>query len=97
MGRSPRDCEAPCHVAQVKCVKRLSLTELEQLAMEIAEMGRKRNKSGVVVLNHRAGRGRETPQLICMTEETWGILQAETVGGIKLDSVTDQCAARRTE
>lgn len=97
MGQSQRGCEAPCHVAQVKHVARLSLAELEHLATEMESEGRQRGKCGLVIVKRRAGKGCRTPRLIVLTEETWGILQAETVGGIKLDSVTDQCAARRTE
>jgi len=91
------DVESPCYVAQVKHVARLSFAELERLAVEMEAEGRRQGKCGLLIVKQRAGRECPTPRLIVVTEETWGILQAETVGGIMLDPVTDQYAARHTE
>jgi hypothetical protein len=63
------------YVAQVKHVSRLSLAELEWLALEIAAIGQEKNKIGLVVLKRKAGRGCKTPRLICMTEEVLHKLQ----------------------
>lgn len=71
------DVESARYVAQVKHVKRLSLAQLERLATEIAEEGRKRSKCGLVVLKRKGGRGCKTPRLIVMTEEVWRAITAE--------------------
>ncbi len=65
------DAESPQIVAQVKHVKRLSLAELEALAVEMATLGAKRGKVGVVVVKRRAGRGTATPRLVVMCEATF--------------------------
>ena len=65
------DVESPQIVAQVKHVKRLSLAELEALAVEMATLGAKRGKVGVVVVKRRAGRGTPTPRLVAMCEATF--------------------------
>jgi hypothetical protein len=62
------DCESDSYCAQVKEVARLSLAALEALALESERQGTQRNKVGIVVVKRRAGRGRETPTLILMTE-----------------------------
>ena len=80
MGRSPRDCEAPRYVAQVKHVARLSLAQLERLATEIAEVGRNRSKCGLVVVKRRGGRGCPTPCLIVLTEGAWRHLLSAMLG-----------------
>lgn len=49
--------ESPRYVAQVKHVARLSLTELERLALELEGEGRRRGKCGLVVVKRRGGRG----------------------------------------
>jgi hypothetical protein len=67
----PVDVEAPSVVAQVKHVKRLSLAELERLAVEAEREGRARGKAGVVVVKRRAGSGRATPRLVVMAEDVW--------------------------
>jgi hypothetical protein len=51
------DVESPRYVAQVKHVARLSLAELERLAVEMEAEGRRRGKCGLVVVKRRAGRG----------------------------------------
>lgn len=55
-------------VAQVKHVQRLSLAELEALAVEMAQLGTDRETIGVVVVKRRAGQGTKTPRLVVMTE-----------------------------
>ncbi len=65
------DVEGPAVLAQVKHVKRLSLTELGTLAVEMATQGAKRGKVGVVVVKRRAGRGTPTPRLVAMCEATF--------------------------
>ncbi len=72
------DFETSRYVGQVKHVRRLSLTVLEALAVEMERVGvRKRpRKCGVVVIKRRAGRGRRTPRLIILTESVWHALIA---------------------
>ena len=53
--------ESARYVAQVKYVARLSLAELEWLALEIAAIGQEKNKIGLVVLKRKAGRGARRP------------------------------------
>lgn len=61
--------------------KRLSLAQLERLAVEIASLGQRGNKCGVVILKRRAGRGCRTPRLVCMTEEVWRGLRGTSLPG----------------
>ncbi len=70
------DVESSTVVAQVKHVQRLSLAQLEALAVEMATLGEEQGKIGVVVVKRRAGRGTPTPLLICMTEAVWKKLWA---------------------
>lgn len=63
------DVESEHFIGQVKHVRRLSLTEVEALAIEMARLGTQRGKIGVVVVKRRAGRGIETPRLIVMLSE----------------------------
>lgn len=65
------DVEGPHVVAQVKHVRRLPLAQLEALAAEMADLGRKRGKMGLVVVKRRSGRGQQTPRLVVMTEPVW--------------------------
>ena len=62
------------NAVQVQHVARLSLAELERLAVEMEAEGRRRTKCGLVVLKRSAGRGRETSRLVCMIEAAWHIL-----------------------
>ena len=62
------DVESPTVVAQVKHVQRLSLAQLELLAVEMEEIGKERGKVGVVAVKRRAGRGHPTHTLIILTE-----------------------------
>ncbi len=73
------DVEGPGIVAQVKHVQRLSLAQLEALALEMGELGSQQGKVGLVVVKRRSGRGRETPRLVVMTEEMW--LQLSPLAG----------------
>lgn len=63
--------ESARYVAQVKHVARLSLAELERLAVELEGEGRRQDKCGLVIVKRRGGRGCSTPRLICMTEGVW--------------------------
>lgn len=65
------DVEGPTTVAQVKHVRRLSLAQLEALALEMQGAGSERGKVGLVVVKRRGGKGRDTPRLVVMTEEVW--------------------------
>ncbi len=69
------DVESAQYVAQVKLVKTLSLASLEALAVEMERIGEEQGKIGVVVVKRRAGRGKETPGLIVVTEEAWRKLE----------------------
>ncbi len=68
------DAESPQIVAQVKHVKRLSLAELEALAVEVGQLGAKRGKVGVVVVKRRAGSGKPTHRLVVMTQAVFEAL-----------------------
>ncbi len=70
------DAESPQIVAQVKHVKRLSLAELEALAVEVGQLGAKCGKVGMVVVKRRAGRGTPTHRLVVMTHEVFEALFA---------------------
>ncbi len=74
------DVESPRVVAQVKHVKRLSLAELEALAVELEGIGAARGKVGLVVVKRRARR--PTPRLVVMTETTWRqVIDLTELGG----------------
>lgn len=67
------DAESDGWVVQVKERRRLSLAELEALAVEIERVGFQTSppKLGAVMIKRSAGRGRETPWLIIVTEAVW--------------------------
>jgi hypothetical protein len=67
----PVDVESSWALAQCKHVKRLSLVELERLALDAQRQGEARDKAGLVVVKRRAGAGRPTPRLVVMTEDVW--------------------------
>ena len=69
------DVESGRYVCQVKLVRRLSLAQLEALALELERIGQARGKVGLVVVKRRAGRGQETPRLVVMTETAWQALK----------------------
>ena len=68
------DVESDRMVAQVKHVQRLSLAQLEALAVEIEEVGRKVGKTGILVVKRRAGRGHPTKGLVVLTEDAFSRL-----------------------
>src|SRR5262245_22285721 len=65
------DCESEGVVAQCKHVQRMSLAELEALAVECERLGAQRQKTGVVIVKRRAGHGNHTPMLVVLTEHAW--------------------------
>jgi len=65
------DCESDAYCVQVKERKTLSLAQLEALAMEITRVAQQKTKHGLVMVKRSAGRGRETPWLIVMTESVF--------------------------
>ena len=73
------DVEGPRVLAQVKHVRRLSIAALQALALEMAELGQKRGKAGLVVVKRRAGRGQPTPRLVVLTEAAWRVLHGSRV------------------
>jgi len=52
-------------------VARLSLAQLEALAVEMDQLGQREGKMGLVTVKRRAGRGTPTPLLVVMTEGVW--------------------------
>ena len=64
-----------------KHVRRLSLAELEVLAVRWEQAGARASKAGLAVVKRRAGSGRETPRLIVMTERAWCRLSGPADGG----------------
>lgn len=67
----PADFESDRHLGRAKHVRRLSLKQLEDLALELERLGADASKSGVVVVKRRPLAGRETPRLVVMTESVW--------------------------
>lgn len=67
----PVDVEGTEWVVQVKERKRMSLAELEQLAVEIDRVGNQKGKHGVLAVKRSAGRGTATPLLLIVTENVW--------------------------
>ena len=65
------DVEGPEFIAQVKHVKRMSLAQIEALALEMCDLGIQRRKEGVLVVKRRSGRGIITPRLVIMTESVF--------------------------
>lgn len=61
------DVESSDYIAQVKNVKRFSLLQLEGEALEIERVANIKNKVGLVMVRRSAGKGKETPWLVCMT------------------------------
>ena len=63
------DCESASYCIQNKEVRRLSLAELEALAVEIERISVQKSppKIGLVIVKRRAGRGVSTPMLVVMT------------------------------
>jgi hypothetical protein len=48
-------------MSQPKHVRRLSLAQLEALAVSVEQSGARASRAGVAVVKRRAGSGRETP------------------------------------
>ncbi len=71
------DVESESLVAQVKHVQRLSLAQLELLAVEMEQIGKERGKVGVVAVKRRAGKGHSTRTLIILTEAAFLTLASE--------------------
>ena len=72
--------EADDVVGQVRYVGRLSLVQLEELALEIEGLGGEVSKAGLLVVKRRAGAGHETPRLLVMTEMAWRQLSGSAPG-----------------
>lgn len=58
-------------VGQVKNPLRMSLAEIEALAMEMESAGFQSGRVGVLVVKRSAGTGVQTPRLIVMTDNAW--------------------------
>ena len=71
------DVESPTLVVQVKHVQRMSLAQLELLAVEMEEIGKERGRVGVVAVKRRAGRGHPTRTLVILTEAAFLALASE--------------------
>ncbi len=65
------DVTSDNYLVQVKNVARLSLAQLEALAVEMEQLGQREGKVGLVTVKRRAGRGTPTPRLVVMTEGVW--------------------------
>ena len=65
------DVEGPSTIVQVKHVQRLSLAQLEALAVELETLGTERHKLGLVIVKRRAGTGIHTPRLVVMTDSVY--------------------------
>ncbi len=82
------DVEGPNMVVQVKHVQRVSLAQLEALAVEMAALGATQGKTGVVVVKRRAGRGMVTPRLVVMTEGVFRAWQSLVLGTLTVSKRT---------
>ncbi len=76
------DVESSEYVAQVKHVQRMSLAQLEALAIEMERLGAEKSKVGLVVVKRRAGRGNPTPGLIVMTEDMFIVMTKGPLGAV---------------
>ncbi len=76
------DVESSEYVAQVKHVQRMSLAQLEALAIEMERLGAEKSKVGLVVVKRRAGRGNPTPGLIVMTEDMFIVMTKGPIGAV---------------
>ena len=82
------DVEGPNMVVQVKHVQRVSLAQLEALAVEMARLGATRGKVGMVGVKRRAGRGMVTPRLVVMTEGVFRAWQSLVLGTLTASKST---------
>ena len=65
------DTETDAWVSQIKNTARLSLAQLEALAVEMERVAFQRGKLGCVIVKRSAGRGKTTPHLVVVTEGVW--------------------------
>ncbi len=69
------DVEGPIFLAQAKLVRRMSLAELTDLALEVERAAQPKAKLGVVAVKLGGRRGpRATPMLLVMTAATFAEL-----------------------
>lgn len=61
------DVESAQYVAEVKQRQVFSLKQLETECLEIERVGEQKQKIGLVLVKRSAGKGKETPWLVCMT------------------------------
>ncbi len=65
------DVESETVVAQCKLVKRMSLSELHDLAVSVAIEGHDKQKVGLVAIKLRRGRGQKTSTLYVLAEDAY--------------------------
>lgn len=80
------DGESTSAVWQVKERRTLSLAALESLAVEMERLGAQSHRAGLVLVKRSAGRGVETPMLVCCTAATWRHL----MGALPIDTTTPE-------
>jgi hypothetical protein len=68
------DCQNSVCVVQVKNTARFSLRQIENLVVEMERLGALQHKAGLLAIKRSAGRGRETPMIICMTAATYHLM-----------------------
>ena len=90
------DVESDAFVIQVKERQRLSLTEIEALAVEMDRLGAQKSppKFGAVWAKRSAGKGRETPWLVIVTEATWKAMNGRGLHELATER-TDACPSLR--
>ena len=71
------DVEGPDYVVQVKERKALSLEQITQLVEEIENIGWSRNKTGLVAIKVRRGKGKYSPILIIQSANQWVLHKAQ--------------------
>ncbi len=69
------DVESDQYVAQVKLVKTLSLAQLEELCLEMEQIGSEKGKVGFVVVKPKKGRCRKSSRLFVLSEDAWRKLE----------------------
>src|SRR5882672_9740667 len=87
-------CDAVC---QVKHRRVLSLAALEALAVEQEQLGAQRGKAGVVIVKRRAGKGRQTPRLVVMTEAVWKKIHTRKEDSTCLSTASQQRCGPTTQ
>lgn len=65
------DFESATAIGQCKLVKTLSLEALTKLAEEMELAGNQKKKLGVVCVKRRRGKGKPSPMLVVMTDDTF--------------------------